>query len=153
MECIHNNIQIYFWIIQLVCRYIFTFYSWNFWWRTLYRVFIHFIFGQYAVVWIVFVKLMDLVLLCMAPPCVDFVGFFRGNIPAPCFFAFDFHWSLCFSRSLHFFHFLSFSSPPFSSFSDCLVVLLLSPPPVHHLLSPSLTLEEKWKNVKMYYSH
>ena len=138
-------------IIQLVCRYMFAFYSWNFRWRTLCIVFIRFIFVQYVVVWIVFIKLTDLVLLCMAPPCVDFAGFLTGGIPAPCFFSFDFLWSLCFSHSLHS---LSFSSPPFSSFSDCLVVLFVTSTTLQHLLPPSLTLEEKWKKkVKMYYTH
>ena len=124
-KCIQSNvwiiwivfrfIQIYVWIIWLVCRYMFTFYLWNFWWRILYTVFIHFIFGQYVVVQIVFIKLMNLVLLHMATPCVDFVGFFKGG-PASCFFSFDFLLSLCFSHSLHSFHSspsLLLPSPPF----------------------------------------
>ena len=51
--------------------------------------FIHSIFRQYVAVRIVFIKLMDLVLLHMASPCVDFVGFSIGGIPPPSFFSFD----------------------------------------------------------------
>ena len=138
MDCI----QIYVQIIWLVCGYMSTFYSWNFWWKTLHMAFIHLIFGQYAVVQIVFIKLMDLVLLCMAPPCVDFVGFFRGSIPPPFFFSFDFLWSLCLSHS---FCSLSPSLLFPSPFLTAWLFFSSSPLPVHHLLSPSLTLEEKWE--------
>ena len=140
-KCSDNTdcIWIYVQIMWLVCRYMFAFYWWNFWWRTLYMAFIHFILGQYVVVWIVFIKLTDLVLLCMAPQCVDFAGFFRGSIPPLSFFSFDFLWSLCFS----------FLYVPFLLlFTSLLFFFSSSPPPVHQLLCPSLTVEEKnGKNV------
>ena len=117
-------------------------------------VFIHFIFRHFAIVWIVFVKLLDLVLLCMALPSVDFVGLFRGSIPAPCFFSFDFLSSLCFSHSLHSFRSLFFSSFPFSSFSDFLVVLfIISTTCTSFSVSFSCPRREMEKNVKMYYTH
>ena len=127
---------------------MFAFYLWNFWWRTLYMAFIHSIFRQYVAVRIVFIKLINLVLLHMASPCVDFAGFSRGGIPSPSFFSFDFFWSFCFSHSFMFFLFpFSFSSLSFS-FSNCLVVLFCH---LHHMYVIFcllfLGLEEKWKNV------
>ena len=84
--------------------------------------FIHSIFRQYVAVRIVFIKLINLVLLHMASPCVDFVGFSRGGIPPPSFFSFDFFWS---PLLLTFFYVLFVPFLLLFSFSNCLVVLFV----------------------------